>query len=318
MKQRLLSFVSRPPIREPGAQWLCQSCLAKASKRSISSTAPSLHPTALSSDTSSAIVSSPTQAFDADVVDRFADLREIKLPHRLPPQLLVHVDPIALNDQERREREHLYKWAMAGHVNADFQPKQETVRQIKGVVVSAGKMNRTVKVRVPGQRFEKHVKKVSFNRLWPHCGYANTDNGLVLCNIHKSSDPRSKQFSERGRRRYSTSPPCIEVGEAHCCLDRCTLWHTTARASTNSDTRRSPTRLQGEAHQEIGLQDATRSSSSWQSQGTERAQWTETRAGTQVDRVHDTTSNKLQDLLDAKTSPKACTQAEEICDKIKG
>lgn len=31
-----------------------------------------------------------------------------------------------------------------------------------GVVVSAGKMQKTVKVRVPGQKWNKHLRKVSF------------------------------------------------------------------------------------------------------------------------------------------------------------
>lgn len=33
-------------------------------------------------------------------------------------------------------------------------------RQFTGVVVSAGKMMRTVKVRIPGQKWDKHIRKV--------------------------------------------------------------------------------------------------------------------------------------------------------------
>lgn len=34
-------------------------------------------------------------------------------------------------------------------------------RQFTGVVVSAGKMTKTVKVRIPGQKWDKHIRKVS-------------------------------------------------------------------------------------------------------------------------------------------------------------
>lgn len=81
------------------------------------------------------------------------------LPHRIPPQLLMYVQPTALTTVEKQEREHLLKWALPGHVNADLELKGG--REVKGVVVSAGKMDRTVKVRVPGQRWEPRVKKVS-------------------------------------------------------------------------------------------------------------------------------------------------------------
>lgn len=36
-------------------------------------------------------------------------------------------------------------------------------RQLTGVVVSAGKMMKTVKVRIPGQKWDKHIRKVSYS-----------------------------------------------------------------------------------------------------------------------------------------------------------
>jgi ribosomal protein S17 len=37
---------------------------------------------------------------------------------------------------------------------------QPTYRQITGVVISAGKMMKTVKVQVPKQKWNKHIQKV--------------------------------------------------------------------------------------------------------------------------------------------------------------
>lgn len=66
------------------------------------------------------------------------------LPHPIPTQLLQHSSSELLNPHEQEARART-----VGH------------REIVGVVVSAGKMNKTVKVRVAGQRWEKKIGKVS-------------------------------------------------------------------------------------------------------------------------------------------------------------
>ena len=84
-----------------------------------------------------------------------------ELPHAIPPQYLFHVKRGVLPPRDRHEQKHLFKWALEGYSNVEGQRKSKHVREIKGVVVSAGKMDRTVKVRVPWQRWEQKIKKVS-------------------------------------------------------------------------------------------------------------------------------------------------------------
>ncbi|QIW95984.1 hypothetical protein AMS68_001502 [Peltaster fructicola] len=81
------------------------------------------------------------------------------IQHDVPSQYLTHVHPGALTNKELEQREQLYKWAMTGHANDKGEPKTDRAREIKGVVVSAGKMDRTVKVRIPEQRWEPRIHK---------------------------------------------------------------------------------------------------------------------------------------------------------------
>lgn len=138
---------------------------------------------------------------DESLPKEYRDRRTALLPflrrdirHDLPSQYLTHVDPGALTAKEREQRRHLYKWAMAGHSNNQGEPKQDNAREIKGVVVSAGKMVRTVKVRIPGQRWEPRIKKVS-------CAIAvalemiHAKLHSVLRGSHRSPGPRPEQLS---------------------------------------------------------------------------------------------------------------------------
>lgn len=68
------------------------------------------------------------------------------LPHAIPPQYLQHSTASHLAHEERQQRE-----------------KFQDHKEILGVVVSSGKMDRTVKVRLPGQRFERKVGKVWYS-----------------------------------------------------------------------------------------------------------------------------------------------------------
>lgn len=87
------------------------------------------------------------------------------LPHDIPSQYLMYVNPECLTRKEQSQRQHLITWALTGHVNKDGVLKESHARDIKGVVVSAGKMDRTVKVRVPKQVWQPRIKKVRCQRL---------------------------------------------------------------------------------------------------------------------------------------------------------
>lgn len=65
------------------------------------------------------------------------------LPHSIRPQLLQHVDPEKLNGREREAALNAQKH-----------------NEIVGVVVRTGRMEKTVSVRVPKQRWEPRIKKV--------------------------------------------------------------------------------------------------------------------------------------------------------------
>ncbi|KAK3724478.1 hypothetical protein LTR37_001102 [Vermiconidia calcicola] len=64
------------------------------------------------------------------------------LPHRIPSQYLQNSTSEILHQNERAQRE-----------------KIRTHKTIRGVVVSAGKMDKTVKVRVPGQTWNGKIRK---------------------------------------------------------------------------------------------------------------------------------------------------------------
>lgn len=66
-----------------------------------------------------------------------------KLPHPVPIQYLQHTTSDKLSEEEQ-----------------EWRRKTPPHGQLVGVVVSAGKMDKTVKVRIPGQRWEKKIGKV--------------------------------------------------------------------------------------------------------------------------------------------------------------
>ena len=67
-----------------------------------------------------------------------------KLPQAIPPQYLQHSTSEILCPAERAQRDH----------------DRSLQRDIRGVVVSAGKMDKTVRVRVPGRKWNKKIGKV--------------------------------------------------------------------------------------------------------------------------------------------------------------
>jgi small subunit ribosomal protein S17 len=68
------------------------------------------------------------------------------LPHRIPQQYLQYSNSDLLHPIERAVR--------------DEAKQQLTHSDLRGVVVSSGKMDRTVKVRVPGQTWNRKIQKV--------------------------------------------------------------------------------------------------------------------------------------------------------------
>jgi hypothetical protein len=128
MSARALSLpiraFSRPQIAQQAERYTCRRCL---------------HGTqAQAQEATSAQIDAPTHLRPAPL-----GLLKRILPHSIRPQLLQHVDPEKLNGREREA-------ALNAQKHAD----------IVGVVVRTGRMDKTVSVRVPKQRWEPRIKKV--------------------------------------------------------------------------------------------------------------------------------------------------------------
>lgn len=124
MSQRALTL----PLRTRGIQsaWICRRCLATQAE-----SIPSLN--------SEAPIASqrPHRAQVTEVLSR-------RLPHNIPTQYLQHSRSEHLDPIEKAQRD--------SHI--------EKHKEIRGVVVSAGLMDKTVRVRVPGRRWNKKIGKV--------------------------------------------------------------------------------------------------------------------------------------------------------------
>ena len=104
------------------AQWICSRCLATQSATINSSSPP---PSSSKANTREALSK--------------------RLAHDIPIQYLQHSTSNALHPEEQAQRE-----------------KAEAHRRIVGVVVSSGRMRKTVKVRIPGKEWNKKIGKVSY------------------------------------------------------------------------------------------------------------------------------------------------------------
>jgi hypothetical protein len=133
MSARALSLpiraFSRPQIAQQAERYTCRRCLHGTQAQAQEAT-----------------------QIDAPTHLRPAPLGLLKriLPHSIRPQLLQHVDPEKLNGREREA-------ALNAQKHAD----------IVGVVVRTGRMDKTVSVRVPKQRWEPRIKKVCLIALRP-------------------------------------------------------------------------------------------------------------------------------------------------------
>ena len=129
MSARALSLpiraFSRPQIAQQAERYTCRRCLHGTQAQAQEAT--------------------PVQQTDAQTHLTPAPLGLLKrvLPHSIRPQLLQHVDPERLHGREREAALNAQKHA-----------------EIVGVVVRTGRMEKTVSVRVPKQRWESRIKKV--------------------------------------------------------------------------------------------------------------------------------------------------------------
>lgn len=133
-------------VKPQTPQWICRRCLATQatstpSSSSGSATAP---PPPIYGDprlpASERIDPASGRPTPLSEVNR---LLKKPLPQLIPPQHLEHSTVEWLHDNEKAQRD-----------------RTRPHRKIVGVVVSTGKMAKTVKVRVPGQRWEPKIGKV--------------------------------------------------------------------------------------------------------------------------------------------------------------
>lgn len=128
MSKRALTL----PLRasRPRPQWICRRCMATQPETYAP---PPIDPLPPAAD-------GPGQ----DHLNKMNSLLSRRLPHRIHPQYLMHSTSDKLNAAAKAERD--------AHI--------EKHKDIRGVVVSAGLMDKTVRVRVPGKRWNKKIGKV--------------------------------------------------------------------------------------------------------------------------------------------------------------
>lgn len=154
--------MSHPTLRLPlrtlhkarvnGGQWICRRCLATTSTTTVIDPPP---PPIPSRKLPSAPLEKkdPSEAlkYDPHLPSSERDYRLTKtdfylkkgLPQVIPHQYLQHSKSDLLPPAEKEQRD-----------------KTEGHKRIVGVVVSAGKMDKTVRVQVPGKVWNKRIKKV--------------------------------------------------------------------------------------------------------------------------------------------------------------
>lgn len=142
--------LSKPSIASQAERWTCKRCLATQT----TAVAPDTETTSpLDPSTSStATTSAPAQPYDATLpfsqrgyaLSNTDRLVKRPLPHFVSPQYLQHVQPGMLHGEEGKRLQGLQKH-----------------KELVGVVVRTGRMDKTVTVRIPGRRWEARVKKVS-------------------------------------------------------------------------------------------------------------------------------------------------------------
>ncbi|KAK3066304.1 hypothetical protein LTR53_017406 [Teratosphaeriaceae sp. CCFEE 6253] len=140
MSQRALSLPLRLASRATQSpSWTCRRCLAtQAANSTAAPPAPSVYvdPRLPASARIDPATGRPAPLSETDRLLKKA-LRQL-----IPPQYLEHSTVEWLNDNEKAQRD-----------------RTKAHKKIVGVVVNTGKMAKTVKVRVPGQRWEPKIGK---------------------------------------------------------------------------------------------------------------------------------------------------------------
>lgn len=151
---------SRPQIAQQAERYTCRRCLhttqtqaQEATPVQIDAEAPIL-PVSVSQPKTAAKYNPALNATQRDYgLSKTDRLVKRILPHTIRPQLLQHVDPAVLHGREK-----------------DAALKAEKHKEIVGVVVRTGKMDKTVSVRVAGRRYEPRIGKVWFCLVSLCCG----------------------------------------------------------------------------------------------------------------------------------------------------
>lgn len=161
---RLASSVAPKPHMN---QWVCRRCLS--TQPDGTNAAASITPIAQSAAPPTPPVESPATASSEAPSSYDSTLPASKrnyplnktdfhlkkaLPHSVPLQYLQHSTSDALAPKEKAQREK--QWLQA-QINGQKDPRKNL---LQGVVVSAGKMQKTVKVRIPTRRWEGRIGKV--------------------------------------------------------------------------------------------------------------------------------------------------------------
>lgn len=123
------------------AQWTCKRCLATQTTTTTTLSSDEALPTLRSKDDPTPNYGTP--AWNAQNAHK--PLLERELPHNIPLQLLKHTTtPLPPHEAALR-------------LKAQTQAKAS--RKVIGIVTSVGRMHKTVKVRIPSQRYEPRVQK---------------------------------------------------------------------------------------------------------------------------------------------------------------
>lgn len=136
MSARTLSLpiraLSRPQLAQQAERYTCQRCLSTTTTQAQDAqlTPVGYNPSLTASQ----------RDYSLTTTDRL--VKRI-LPHTVRPQMLQHVDPTKLHGRERDAAEKIGKH-----------------KEIVGVVVRTGRMDKTVRVRVAGRRYEPKIGKV--------------------------------------------------------------------------------------------------------------------------------------------------------------
>ncbi|GAB7360907.1 hypothetical protein MBLNU230_g0893t1 [Neophaeotheca triangularis] len=133
MSRRALTLPLRTlTAQSQAAQWTCKRCLATQTSPSITDSTP---------DPPAPNFGTPTWHSQND----HKPLIERELPHNIPLQLLKHTTtPLPPHEATLRQK---------------AQSQAKASRKVIGVVTSVGRMAKTVKVRIPSQRYEPRVQK---------------------------------------------------------------------------------------------------------------------------------------------------------------